>query len=166
MLLDLILAGLAIVSVAIGYNRGLISTLLMVIGYVGGAVGGIFAAERITSSWNGALSIVITFLVAIFLGAEIGGAILKRIGTGIHKRILFGPFKFLDSILGGALSLARFALFTVLVLTIAKYSPWGFVQDLIKESEIYRYISDLNLLSSLTSTLLQSVSSHLDQLTL
>ena len=50
MILDLVIAGLAIIAIAIGYNRGLIATLLSFIGYVGGGVGGLFLAERYSHS--------------------------------------------------------------------------------------------------------------------
>ena len=164
MILDLVIAGLAIIAIAIGYNRGLIATLLSFIGYVGGGVGGLFLAERYSHSITTAVPTIAIYLFAIFLGANIGRFILGKIGAGIRKTILFGPFKFLDSILGGALSLLQLAIFVVVVLTIARYLPWSLPKNVIDKSEIYARFSNINLLSFQISDLLKSVSLHLDQL--
>ena len=164
MILDLVIASLAIIAIAIGYNRGLVATLLSFIGYVGGGVAGLFLIEGYSHSIKTALPMIAIYLVAIFLGANLGRFILGKVGSGIRKTILFGPFKFLDSILGGALSLLQLAIFVVIVLTIVKYLPWSLPKSVIDKSEIYARFSRINLLSLQISDLLKSISSHLDQL--
>jgi hypothetical protein len=89
---------------------------------------------------------------------------MRKVGAGIHKKILFGPFKFLDSVLGGALALIQVAIFAAIVLTVIDYSPWELPHQLIEDSRIYESVSGFNLLAFQISDLLQSVSSHLDQL--
>ena len=96
------------------------------------------------------------------IGASLGRTILQKIGSGIHKRILFGPLKFLDSLLGGALYLVQFSLLAVLILTVIKYLPITFISEQIEQSRAFSYFSGVNPLSFLTSNLLQSISSHLD----
>ena len=164
MVLDLVIAGLAIVAIAIGYNRGFIATLFSVIGYLGGGIGGLFLVDNNISRIHTIVPAVAIYLLAIFIGANLGRWILGKIGAGIHSRALFGPFKFLDSILGGALSLLQLAIFVFVVLTIMKYVPWKLPSDVIDSSAIYKNFSKINLLSFQISDLLKSVSSHLDQL--
>ena len=164
MLLDLVLAGLIIFAIAQGFNRGLLPTLFSVVGYLGGGVIGLFVAKNFTGDWSGLASIVGIYLVAIFAGAQLGMFAMQKVGAGIHRKILFGPFKFLDSVLGGALALLQIVIFAAVVLTLLDYLPWELPHQLIKDSRIYENVSGFNLLSFQISDLLQSVSSHLDQL--
>jgi hypothetical protein len=89
---------------------------------------------------------------------------MAKVGTGFRKQILLGPLKFLDSILGGALALIQVAIFVAIVLTIINYLPWELPHNLIEDSRIYESVAGFNLLSFQIEDLLQSVSSHLDQL--
>ncbi len=164
MILDLILAGLIIFAIAQGFNRGLLPTLFALIGYLGGGVAGLFAAKEISGDWSGVVSIVGLYLVAIFAGAQIGSWLMTKVGAGFRKRILLGPLRFLDSVLGGALALIQVAIFAAIVLTIIDYLPWELPQNLIEDSRIYESVAGFNLLSFQIEDLLQSVSSHLDQL--
>jgi uncharacterized membrane protein required for colicin V production len=164
MIVDLILAGLMIIAIAQGFNRGFLPTVFAVIGYLGGGILGLFAAKEITQNWSSLFTLIGVYLVSIFLGAQIGSWIAGKVGTSVRKGALFGPFKFLDSILGGALALVQIVILAAIVLTIIDYLPWS--HSLIKDSEIFKYFSDLNLLSFQISDLLKSVSSHLDQLKL
>jgi uncharacterized membrane protein required for colicin V production len=164
MILDLILAGLIIFAIAQGFNRGLIPTLFAVIGYLGGGVLGLFAAKEFTSDWSGLVTVILIYLVAIFGGAQLGSFLAGKVGSGMRKTVLFGPFKFLDSILGGLLALLQLVILAAVVVTILDYLPWDAPHSVIEDSRIYNYFADFNLLSFQISDLLKSVSSHLDQL--
>ena len=162
MIIDVLLICGAILSIGIGYNKGFISSLLAIIGYFGGGVVGLLISIRYTEGWNSKLSLIGIYILGIFIGASLGRTILQKIGSGIHKRILFGPLKFLDSLLGGALYLVQFSLLAVLILTVVKYLPITFISEQIEQSRAFSYFSGVNPLSFLTSNLLQSISSHLD----
>ena len=163
MILDLVLICGAVIAIGIGYVKGLIASLLSLIGYFGGALAALYGAMRFTESWKGT-SIVLVYLIAILIGASIGRQILSRIGRGIHKKFLFGPFRFIDSLGGGLLSFLQFSLLVLLVLSVARYLPIHSASQWISESKIYRRISEVNLLSFRISDLLKSISSHLGQL--
>ena len=164
MILDLILASLIIFAIAQGFNRGLLPTLFALIGYLGGGLLGIFAAKEFSGDWNGVLSIVGLYLVAMFAGAQFGSWLMAKVGAGFRNRVLFGPLKFLDSVLGGALALIQVTIFAAIVLTIINYLPWELPHNLIEDSRIYESAAGFNLLSFRIEDLLESVSSHLDQL--
>jgi uncharacterized membrane protein required for colicin V production len=166
MLIDIALIVLAIISIAVGYNRGLLSSIFALIGYLGGGLAGFALAFRYTQSWEGLLSIVSLHLFAVFTGASVGTWLLKKIGSGIHKRALFAPLKFIDSLLGALLSLAQSAILAYIVITLFDYLPWALPEQLINGSELYIQIRDFNLLSFQISDLLQSASSRWDQLKL
>ena len=164
MILDLALCAGAIIAVGIGYSRGFTAALLSLIGYFGGGLGALYLSMKFSQDWKGTFSIVGLYLIAILIGASLGREVLARIGRGIHKKVFFGPLRFLDSLLGGILSLLQFIIIAAIVLTIAKYAPSHFVEKGITGSKIYRQFSEINLLSFQTSDLLRSISSHLDQL--
>jgi uncharacterized membrane protein required for colicin V production len=163
-ILDIALLVLAIIAIATGYNRGALATVFSIVGYVGGGVAGFAAANWYTSTWKGLVSIIALHLFGIFLGASAGRWILEKTGIGIHKRILFGPFKFLNAILGAALSLVQASLAAFVIITLIDYLPWQIPHSIIKESAIYQEISDFNLLSFQISDLLKSTSLRWDQL--
>ena len=164
MILDIALLVVAIIAIATGYNRGALATLLSILGYFGGGVAGFALANWYSQGWKGLTAIIFLHLFAIFAGANLGRWALEKSGVGIHKRILFGPFKFINSIFGAALSLAQVALAAYVVITLIKYLPWQLPDSIIGSSNLYREIADFNLLSFQISDLLRSTSLRWDQL--
>jgi uncharacterized membrane protein required for colicin V production len=164
LILDIALLVVAIIAIATGYNRGALATLLSILGYFGGGVAGFALANWYSQGWKGLTAIIFLHLFAIFAGANLGRWILEKSGIGIHKRILFGPFKFINSIFGAALSLAQVALAAYVVITLIKYLPWQLPDSIIGSSNLYREIADFNLLSFQISDLLRSTSLRWDQL--
>ncbi len=164
MLLDIALIIIGIIAIASGYNRGALATIFSIIGYVGGGVGGFALANWYSAEWKGLVSIIALHLFGIFAGANIGRWILSKTGIGIHKRILFGPFKFINAVLGAALSLAQTALIAFVALTLINYLPWDLPHSIIEGSQVYEEIGSFNLLSFQISDLLKSTSLRLDQL--
>ena len=164
MLLDIALVVIGIIAIAAGYNRGALATLFSIIGYFGGGVAGFAAANWYSAEWKGLPSVIALHLVAIFAGANLGRWILQKTGIGIHKRILFGPFKFIDSVLGAALSLAQTTIIAFVVLTLINYLPWELPHSIIEGSQVYKEIGEVNLLSFQIADLLKSTSLRLDQL--
>ncbi len=164
MLLDIALVVFGIIAIATGYNRGALATLFSIIGYFGGGVAGFAAVNWYSAEWKGLLSIIALHLVAIFAGANLGRWILQKTGIGIHKRVLFGPFKFVNAVLGAALSLAQAAIIAFVVLTLINYLPWELPHSIIEGSKVYKEIGEVNLLSFQISDLLKSTSLRLDQL--
>ena len=128
MILDLILTGLIIFAIAQGFNRGLLPTLFALIGYLGGGVIGLLAAKELSSDWSGVVSIVGFYLVAIFAGSQLGSWLMAKVGSGLRKRLLLGPLKFLDSVLGAGSRLYKPPIFAALVLTIINYFTVGTTQ--------------------------------------
>ena len=165
MILDLILLVGSVIAFVVGFSQGLITSFLSLVGYLGGALGALFLVIKFSSRWEGKLSVVLVYLAAIILGSALGQAIFHKIGKGIRKKVLLGPLKLLDSILGAGLSLAKYFVVALLLITVIRYLPLSLVAKWISGSRIYESASNFNLLSLQISDLLQSVSSHLDQLT-
>jgi len=164
MILDVALIAGAVISIGIGYSRGVVSSLLGIVGYFGGALALLVLAINYSEDWSGKVSLALLYLGSIIMGASIGRLLMRMIGRGIHKKIFFGPLRFIDSMLGGVLLLVQYSLLSLTALTIVRYMPFNLTKEWISASNIYRQVSEINLLSFQISDLLQSISSHLDQL--
>jgi uncharacterized membrane protein required for colicin V production len=164
LILDAALLVIAIIAIATGYNRGALATLFSILGYFGGGVAGFALANWYSQGWKGLPSIIFLHLFAIFAGANLGRWILEKSGIGIHKRISFGLFKFINAILGSCLSLLQLAIFSYVIITLIKYLPWSLPESLIGSSQIYRQLAEFNLFSLQVSDLLKSTSLRWDQL--
>jgi uncharacterized membrane protein required for colicin V production len=156
MILDIVLVVIALIAIATGYNKGALATLLSILGYFGGGVAGFALANWYSAEWKGLTAIIFLHLFAIFAGANVGKWILGKSEIGIHKKILFGPFKFINSILGSTLSLLQLATFAYVIIALIKYLPWSPPESLIGSSKIYNEITEFNLLSLQISDLLKS----------
>ncbi len=164
MLIDSFFVLLILIFVIDGFRKGFISSWLSLTGYLGGGVTGFAFANRYTVEWEGLTSIIFLHLFGIFAGANFGKFILEKTGIGIHNRILFGPLKILNALLGAALSLAHVVINTFVIITLIDYLPWELPHFIIEGSKIYREIEDFNLLSFQISDLLKSTSLRWDQL--
>ena len=126
-----------LISLLRGYKAGLFATLFRAIGYIGGGFLGLVGAIHFVSSWNGSLQKFLAALAAIFIGASIGESIFGKIGKGLHGKVLFAPFKWLDSLLGAALSIARTLILLFVLGHLSLAMPWSWAQHDIKGSALF-----------------------------
>jgi len=139
---DLIVAALLLFTAVSGFRIGLIQTLLQTIGYVGGGVLGLVIALEVVKNWQSPLTKLGLAILLIFVIASVGQFLLSKVGKGIHKRVLFGPFKLIDSSLGAILSILRVSVFIYLSSILLIASPWSWADTNIAKSNFYTYIED------------------------
>jgi uncharacterized membrane protein required for colicin V production len=137
---DLVVLVIAVLTALSGFRNGLLQSLFKTIGYIAGGVLGLAISLEVVKNWQGNFTKVGTVLVLIFLIAGIGEYLLGKIGLGIHKKVLFGPFKLIDSLLGALLSLLRTAVLVYLTAILLIASPWQWADSNINESKFYTYI--------------------------
>jgi uncharacterized membrane protein required for colicin V production len=133
----LVIAALTAIS---GFRNGLLQSIFKTVGYIAGGVLGLAISLEVVKNWQSNFAKVGASLVLIFLLAGIGEFLLGKIGLGIHKKILFGPFKFADSLLGSALSLIRTIVVIYLVAILLIASPWSWADKNIQSSNFYTTI--------------------------
>jgi uncharacterized membrane protein required for colicin V production len=139
---DLIIVALLLFTAVSGFRIGLIQTLLQTIGYVVGGVLGLVIALEVVKNWQSPLAKLGLAMLLIFVIASFGQFLLSKIGKGIHKRVLFGPFKLIDSLLGATLSILRVAVLVYLSSILLIASPWAWADTNIDKSNFYTYIED------------------------
>jgi uncharacterized membrane protein required for colicin V production len=137
MFVDIALALIAIGAIKRGYTNGLLATIFSTLGYVVGGVAGLYFSLQLVASWDSLIKQFVTVLVAIFLGAQMGLLIFGKLAKFFHARLLWKPFKTIDSLAGVALELIRLVVISYLVLTTLLWSPWSPVKTQINESQIY-----------------------------
>ena len=149
-----VVAGLA--SIIGGYRAGLLATLVTFIGYIGGGLLGLWFGLHYFHS-HGVTKFVLLFL-SVTLASGVGEALFKQLGKLFHKKILFGPFKWVDSLLGAAFSLLRTLIALLIFGHLLLITPWGWASQNIPKSAIYTklnaaapaVISDLTRRAKLT----------------
>jgi uncharacterized membrane protein required for colicin V production len=123
-----------------GYRAGLLATLFSAVGFIGGGFAGLFTALHFVTTWKSDLNKFAVIIIAIFVGASMGEAILKRFATAFHSKVLFGPFKWADSLLGAALSIARTLILIFIVGKLLMAMPWSIGHNEIPQSALFTKI--------------------------
>jgi uncharacterized membrane protein required for colicin V production len=137
---DIGLGILILLSFYRGYRAGFLKSIFSMIGYVGGGVFGLAISWNYLKDWDGVLTKFALLLLAISAGSVVCQWLLGKFAEFFHKTILFGPFKWLDSLLGAAFSILRTALMAYLIAVICLATPWQWADKNIPTSGIYQVI--------------------------
>ena len=133
--IDIIFVIAIIVSFFRGWKIGLLATLLSFVGYIGGGLLALTLGLHYFHS-HGVTMFILLFLVVI-AGSAIGEGVFKQIGKLFHHKILIGPFKWIDSLLGAAFSILSTLIMLVILGHLLLITPWGWAQHSIPQSKIY-----------------------------
>jgi uncharacterized membrane protein required for colicin V production len=121
---------LALVAQTIsGFREGFLKSILKTVGYIAGAIGGLYVAVQYDqSAW---------VILAIFVGAGIGSFLGSVIAKALKFTILRGPLGWINSMIGGLLGALKIALLTYIVGTVLLIAPWPTGQNTVSASKIY-----------------------------
>jgi len=136
---DLVNAIVLVIALISGFKNGLLQSIFKTIGYIAGGVVGVAIAVEVMSKWSSTLAKAGGTIILILLLATAGEFILGKIGLGFRKALLIAPLKFLDSLLGALLSIARTAFIAYLLAVILVATPWSFGDKYIATSKFYTY---------------------------
>lgn len=131
---DILFIIAAVVSFFQGWRVGFLATLFTFVGYIGGGLLGVIVGLHYFHSHGVSKFLFLILIVTVF--STIGEGIFKNIGKLFHKRILFAPFTWIDSVLGAAFSVLRTLIMLVILGHLLLITPWSWVHD-IPKSEIY-----------------------------
>ena len=136
---DLINAIALVIAGISGLKNGLLQSIFKTIGYIAGGVVGVAIAVEMMSKWSSTLAKAGGAIILILLLATAGEFILGKIGLGFRKALLIAPLKFIDSLLGALLSIARTGFIAYLLAIILLATPWSFGDKYIATSKFYTY---------------------------
>lgn len=137
---DLVLALLAFGAFIHGYRAGLLKSIFSLVGYVGGGVLGLAIAWNYLQNWQNIFGKFALLLLAISIGASMGQWLLSKFAEFFHNRLLLGPLKRLDSLLGAVFAVMRLALMAYLVAVVALATPWVWADKNIPDSQVYQKV--------------------------
>ena len=138
---DIALGIALFVSIIRGYRAGFLKSIFAMIGFVGGGVAGLALGLHFMSGWHNQIGKFSLLLILISFAANAGQWLLEKLAKFFHNTILFGPFKWLDSILGAAFSFIRTALAAFLIASLCLAMPWSWAHEKIAPSKIYQKIN-------------------------
>ena len=136
---DLLVLTVLLITAYGGFKNGFVQTVFKTIGYIAGGVTGVAIAVEVMSSWSSNLAKAAGAIILILLLATVGEFILGKIGLGFRKVLFISPLKFLDSLLGAALSTLRTVFITYLIAAILIATPWSIADKYIASSQFYTY---------------------------
>ena len=137
--IDLLISLVLLFAFYSGYKNGLIKTMFQTAGYIAGGVAGLALAVKYLATWESQCQKVALALLAVFIGASVGEFLLGKVRSIFRKILFVPPFKFIDSLLGAAISIFRAAFILYLVATLLVFSNWSITDKYIKPSKLYDY---------------------------
>ena len=136
---DYLILVLLVISAFLGYKAGLIQTVFRTVGYIAGGVIGVGIAIKYLDSLDSEIYLLGGLILSVIVFALLGEFLLGRIGLLFRKALFIPPFKFIDSALGGALSVIKFGVITYLISTILVASPIALADKYITPSKSFTY---------------------------
>ena len=136
---DYLILVLLVFSTISGFKAGLIQTVFKTIGYIAGGVIGVGIAIKYLDSLDSEIYLLGGLILSVIVFALVGEFLLGRLGLLFRKALFIPPFKFIDSALGGALSVIKFGVITYLISTILVASPIALADKHISPSKSFTY---------------------------
>jgi len=136
---DYLILVLLLFSTISGFKAGLIQTVFRTVGYIAGGVIGVAVAIDYLDSLNSEIYLLGGLVLSVIIFALLGEFLLGRLGLLFRKALFIPPFKFIDSALGGALSVIKFGVIAYLISTILVASPIALADKYITPSKSYTY---------------------------
>jgi uncharacterized membrane protein required for colicin V production len=137
---DLLVLIALLISVYSGFKNGFIQTVFKTTGYIAGGVAGVAIVVELRNLWSNNLAKVVGSVTLILLLATLGEYVLGKVGLGFRKVLFIPPFKFIDSLLGAALSFTRTVFILYLLLLVLFTLPYDIDNKYLYHFKSYTYI--------------------------
>jgi uncharacterized membrane protein required for colicin V production len=124
---DYLILILLAISAFSGFKAGLIQTVFKTIGYIAGGVVGVGIAINYLDFLDSEIYLLSGLILSVIIFALLGEFLLSRIGALFRKALFIPPFKLIDSLVGGALSVVKFGVIAYLISIILVASPIALV---------------------------------------
>jgi len=136
---DYLILILLALSAFSGFKAGLIQTVFKSIGYVAGGFVGVAIAISYLESLESEIYLLGGLILSVIIFALLGEFALGKLGLLFRKALFIPPFKFIDSALGGTLSVIKFGVIAYLISIILVASPIVLADKYIAPSKSFTY---------------------------
>ncbi|MCA2186273.1 MarP family serine protease [Nonomuraea cavernae] len=142
-LLDLILIGLVIAFGVSGYRQGFIIGVMSFVGFVGGAVLGVFIAPPISKAVvDGDTPQALLAIVIVFLAATIGQFASSTIGAVVRSHVTWEPAKVADAVGGTFASALSVLVIAWLIGSLIVSTSFAPLVEQVKNSMLLTTVDD------------------------
>lgn len=133
MIFDVIVVVALFFEVKSGLHDGFIKGILKTVGYIAGAIAGLyFALQYDKSGW---------VIFAIFFGAGLGTYLGSLLAKALKVTVIRGPLAWVNSLTGGLLQGVKVLILAYIIGTVLLWAPWSTGQNTIAESKVYLKIN-------------------------
>ncbi|MER7500690.1 MarP family serine protease [Nonomuraea pusilla] len=142
-LLDLILIGLVIAFGISGYRQGFIIGAMSFVGFVGGAVLGVFIAPPVAKALvSGDTPQALLAIVIVFLSATIGQFASSTLGAVVRSHVTWEPAKVADALGGTFASALSVLVIAWLIGSLVVSSAFSPLVEQVKNSALLTTVDD------------------------
>lgn len=135
LVVDLVLIAFVALALVRGYQRGLIVSLLGLVGFLGGAIVGLAVGPDFVASLS-PFPRLIALLVILLTLASLGQAITIAIARALRDRMLWRPLRVLDSTVGAAFTVIGTVLLLWVTAAVLRVSPFPSITNAVADSRV------------------------------
>jgi len=135
LMVDGILAALFLLAVVRGYQRGLIVSLLGLVGFLGGAVIGLIFGPTLVEGF-GPLVRIVALLGLLLTLASLGQALTMVLARAVRNRLLWRPLRMLDSTVGALFTITGAVLLIWATASVLRVSPYPSITTAVAGSKV------------------------------
>ncbi|MET7458849.1 MarP family serine protease [Nonomuraea sp. NPDC005501] len=142
-LLDLILIGLVIAFGVSGYRQGFIIGVMSFVGFIGGAVLGVFIAPPVSKAVvDGDTPQALLAIVIVFLSATIGQFASSTIGAVVRSHVTWEPAKVADAVGGTFASALSVLVIAWLIGSLVVSTSFPLLVEQVKQSMLLSTVDE------------------------
>ncbi|MDR8407655.1 MarP family serine protease [Nonomuraea sp. 3-1Str] len=142
-LLDLILIGLVIAFGVSGYRQGFIIGVMSFVGFIGGAVLGVFIAPPVSKAVvDGDTPQALLAIVIVFLSATIGQFASSTIGAVVRSHVTWEPAKVADAVGGTFASALSVLVIAWLIGSLVVSTSFSLLVEQVKQSMLLSTVDE------------------------
>ncbi|MFI6792410.1 MarP family serine protease [Nonomuraea sp. NPDC050383] len=142
-LLDLILIGLVIAFGVSGYRQGFIIGVMSFVGFIGGAVLGVFIAPPVSKAVvDGDTPQALLAIVIVFLSATIGQFASSTIGAVVRSHVTWEPAKVADAVGGTFASALSVLVIAWLIGSLVVSTSFPVLVEQVKQSMLLSTVDE------------------------
>jgi S1-C subfamily serine protease len=130
--LDLLLVLAAIAYAASGYRRGLVASCILLAGFIGGAVVGVWALPFVLRAVpSGTVAAFVVALLVVLVPAAAGHALAGRLAWAVRRHLEWGPVRWVDGTGGAVAGVASLLVVAWLMASVLTTAPLpGLTQEI------------------------------------
>jgi S1-C subfamily serine protease len=135
--LDLLLLLAAVAYAVSGYRRGLVASCLLLAGFIGGAVVGVWALPFVLRAVpSGTVAAFVVALLVVLVPAAFGHALTGRLACKVRRHLEWGPVRWVDGAGGAAAGAVSLLAVTWLMASVLVTAPLPGLTQQIRGSAV------------------------------